>query len=108
MTELKPVAEAQQSIFSMMARAKTESCALDAAHGRVLATDITAQTDHPAADISAMDGYALASAGKILAKGTCFELAGEAAAGIIPPRLLVISRPCVFSLAPICLTGQIL
>ena len=81
MTKLKPVAEAQQSIFSMMARAKTESRALDAAHGRVLATDITAQTDHPAADISAMDGYALASAGKILAKGTCFELAGEAAAG---------------------------
>lgn len=81
MTELKPVAEAQQSIFSMMARAKTESCALDAAHGRVLAADITAKTDHPAADISAMDGYALASTGKKLAKGSCFELVGEAAAG---------------------------
>ena len=81
MTELKPVAEAQESIFSMMARAKTESCDLNAAHGRVLATDIIAKTDHPAADISAMDGYALAAAGNILAKGTCFELAGEAAAG---------------------------
>ena len=64
-----------------MARAKTESCDLNAVHGRVLATDITAKTDHPAADISAMDGYALAAAGSILAKGTCFELAGEAAAG---------------------------
>ncbi|MGB2021518.1 MAG: molybdopterin molybdenumtransferase MoeA, partial [Candidatus Puniceispirillaceae bacterium] len=81
MTKLKPVAEAQETIFSMMARAKTESCVLNAAHGRVLATDITAKTDHPAADISAMDGYALAAAGNILAKGTCFELAGEAAAG---------------------------
>ena len=81
MTELKPVAEAQEFIFSMMARAPSESCALDAAHGRVLATDITAKTNHPAADISAMDGYALACAGEMLVKGTCFEMAGEAAAG---------------------------
>ena len=53
MTELKPVAEAQEAIFSMMGRARGETLALQAAAGRILAEDISALIPHPAADISA-------------------------------------------------------
>jgi molybdopterin molybdotransferase len=69
MTELKPVAEAQEAIFSMMGQAGTEMCDLQAAAGRVLAEDISANLNHPAANISAMDGYALMSGGEGLEIG---------------------------------------
>ena len=81
MTELKPVAEAQDAIFSMMGKAGTEMCPLPAAAGRVLAEDISANLNHPAANISAMDGYALMSGGNRLEIGTVAKVAGEAAAG---------------------------
>lgn len=81
MTELKPVAEAQDVIFSMMGQARTENCSLQAAAGRVLASDISAMLDHPAANISAMDGYALASGGNRLEIGAVAQVVGEAAAG---------------------------
>ena len=81
MTELKPVAEAQDAIFSVMGKAGTEMCPLPAAAGRVLAEDISANLNHPAANISAMDGYALMSGGNRLEIGTVAKVAGEAAAG---------------------------
>jgi molybdopterin molybdotransferase len=81
MTELKPVAEAQEAIFSMMGQAGTEMCDLQAAAGRVLAEDISANLNHPAANISAMDGYALMSGGEGLEIGCIAQVVGEAAAG---------------------------
>jgi len=83
MTELKPVAEAQEAIFSMMGRALGETLALQAAAGRILAEDISALIPHPAADISAMDGYALQSGGADLSAGEKFQITGESAAGHI-------------------------
>jgi len=83
MTELKPVAEAQEAIFSMMGRAPGETIALQEAAGRILAQDITALIPHPAADISAMDGYALQTNENALPAGTAFDVTGEAAAGHI-------------------------
>ena len=83
MTELKPVAEAQEAIFSMMGRAPGETIALEAADGRILAEDISALIPHPAADISAMDGYAVQSGGAALSAGKKFQITGESAAGHI-------------------------
>ena len=83
MTELKPVAEAQEAIFSMMGRARGETLALQAAAGRILAEDISALIPQPAADISAMDGYAVRSGGKALSAGEKFQITGESAAGHI-------------------------
>ncbi|MGB2289368.1 MAG: molybdopterin molybdenumtransferase MoeA, partial [Candidatus Puniceispirillaceae bacterium] len=83
MTELKPVAEAQEAIFSMMGRAPGETTALQAATGRILAEDISALIPHPAADISAMDGYAVQSGGTALLAGEKFQITGESAAGHI-------------------------
>ena len=83
MTELKPVAEAQEAIFSMMGRAPGEITALQAATGRILAADISALISHPAATISAMDGYAVQSGGTALLAGEKFQITGESAAGHI-------------------------
>ncbi len=65
----------------MMGQAGTEMCNLQAAAGRVLAEDISANLNHPAANISAMDGYALMSGGERLEIGCVAQVVGEAAAG---------------------------
>ncbi|WP_010185847.1 molybdopterin molybdotransferase MoeA [Sphingomonas sp. PAMC 26605] len=57
----------------------TESVALDAAHGRVLAEPCIAQVDAPRSDISVMDGYALRDAD--LALGAPFRVIGAAYPG---------------------------
>lgn len=54
-----------------------ETAAVRDAAGRVLAEDIDAQVEIPAADISAMDGYALAPA----AEGSRLRVVGESLAG---------------------------
>ena len=88
MTELKPVAEAQEAIFSMMGRTLGETIALEAADGRILAEDISALISHPAADISAMDGYAVQSGGAALLAGEKFQITGESAAGHIAATVI--------------------
>ena len=78
---LKPVADAQNAILKMMAQAQFEQIALKDAAGRILATDLHAKLDHPSANVSAMDGYALRADGQILPKNTRLSVIGEAAAG---------------------------
>ncbi len=56
-----------------------ELVALSDAHGRVLAEPVRARIANPPRDVSAMDGYALASTG--LAAGAVLRVVGEAPAG---------------------------
>ncbi|WP_407351522.1 gephyrin-like molybdotransferase Glp [Luteimonas sp. R10] len=59
----------------------SERCALQRAHGRVLAADVHAVLQQPPFDNSAMDGFALRHADLDGDGGTAFELAGEQFAG---------------------------
>jgi molybdopterin molybdotransferase len=56
------VADALRAVLARVPRATVESVPLDAARGRVLATDVVAQRALPGFDNSAMDGYAARSA----------------------------------------------
>lgn len=59
LTLLLPVAEAQARLFAMAPRIAAESVPLDQAAGRWTAQPIAALRTQPAADVSAMDGYAI-------------------------------------------------
>ena len=57
-----PVGEATSRILAAMRPVGTETIALSAGWGRVLAAPVTARLDQPPGDVSAMDGYALRAA----------------------------------------------
>jgi molybdopterin molybdotransferase len=59
----------------------SEQVPLAQAIGRVLAQDVQADADLPPFDNSAMDGFALAGSGAVLAQGREFAVAGSQAAG---------------------------
>ncbi len=77
---LLPVVDARALIVSRLTALPVETVSLDAALGRVLATDMTAKVSHPPADVSAMDGYAVRFEDAGTAPVT-LRLVGEAAAG---------------------------
>lgn len=79
--KLKPVAEALAIICDSLSPVISEDVSFEAAAHRVLATDVTATYDHPAAAVSAMDGYAVCTGGTPQPANTCFTVIGEAAAG---------------------------
>ncbi|MDE2301528.1 MAG: molybdopterin molybdotransferase MoeA [Sphingomonadales bacterium] len=54
------LAEAQARLFALAAPLSTETLAIDEACGRYLAAPLRARRRQPAADLSAMDGYAVA------------------------------------------------
>lgn len=56
---LVPVAEAQARLFAMAAPVAPETLPLRQAAGRWAAADVLARRTQPAADLSAMDGYAI-------------------------------------------------
>ncbi len=56
---LLPVAEAQSRLFAITPQVGTETLPLREAAGRWAAEDIRAKRTQPAADLSAMDGYAI-------------------------------------------------
>ena len=60
MSELLDLEEAQARILALAPLLPLEAVPLTAMHGRYLAEDIRAARTQPAADLSAMDGYALA------------------------------------------------
>lgn len=60
MSELLGLEEAQARILALAPLLPLEAVPLTAMHGRYLAEDIRAARTQPAADLSAMDGYALA------------------------------------------------
>jgi molybdopterin molybdotransferase len=62
-------------------RLPAETVALDAALGRVTASELDSPAALPPFDNSAMDGFALASDGAVLSAGREFEVGGESAAG---------------------------
>jgi len=53
---LMPVGEARQRVLAAISPLATETVPVGEALGRVLAEDVVSELDHPAADISAMDG----------------------------------------------------
>jgi molybdopterin molybdotransferase len=56
---LLPVTEAQERLFAMAPRAESESVSLAEAAGRWATEPVVALRSQPAADLSAMDGYAI-------------------------------------------------
>lgn len=71
------VAEARARVLAGLRPVAAEIVSLADAHGRVLADPVRARIANPQADVSAMDGYALASEGT----GPVFTVVGEAPAG---------------------------
>ncbi|TAK50053.1 MAG: molybdopterin molybdenumtransferase MoeA [Xanthobacteraceae bacterium] len=77
---LMPVAEALATVLADIAPLPEEMVALEAAHGRVLARDLTALRTQPPAAMSAMDGYAVRAA-DVTTVPTRLTVIGEVAAG---------------------------
>lgn len=77
---LMPVDEAMALILAGVAPLPAEPVAIADAHGRVLAQDLISRRSQPAADMSAMDGYAVAAA-DIAALPAALKVIGESAAG---------------------------
>lgn len=59
MPPLYPIHDAQQRLFALFPPVPAEMAPLAAASGRWAADDVVARRDQPAADLSAMDGYAI-------------------------------------------------
>lgn len=72
---LLDLAEAQARLLALAPAMPEETVATEDASGRVLARDLLARRSNPAADLSAMDGYAIAGAGP-------WRLMGESRAGV--------------------------
>jgi molybdopterin molybdotransferase len=73
------VEEALARIEAALAPLPLEWVHVDHARGRVLGVDLAARRDQPAADVSAMDGYAVRAAEAVA--GAVLAVEGEAAAG---------------------------
>jgi molybdopterin molybdotransferase len=73
------VADALAHLFSLTTKMPVEEIPLRAAHGRVMAQDVTAQRTQPPFAASSMDGYALRRAE--VEPDAMFKVVGEAAAG---------------------------
>jgi molybdopterin molybdotransferase len=74
------VAQALDHVLAHAAPLPAEDVPIDAAAGRVLATDLKARRTQPPADVSAMDGYAV-RAGDIATTPVRLKIIGEVAAG---------------------------
>lgn len=94
------VAEAIARIVALVRPLGPELVSLPEAVGRVLAEDVAARVSHPAAPVSAMDGYAVRAA-DVATVPVTLPLVGESAAG----------RPCPRPVGPgeaaRCFTGAV-
>jgi molybdopterin molybdotransferase len=94
---LLPVAEAQERVLALGAPLPIEQAPLADAAGRWAAADVVARRDQPAADLSAMDGYAL----RFGERPGPWTLAGESKAGPgLPPPLVLGAAARIFTGAP--------
>ena len=84
MSNLLPLAEAQRRLIALAAPLPAETVSVDVALGRYLAGDLIARREQPAADMSAMDGYAIRFADR---EGP-WTLVGECPAGSPPCQAL--------------------
>ncbi|TAL03031.1 MAG: molybdopterin molybdenumtransferase MoeA [Rhodospirillaceae bacterium] len=75
-----PVADARRMILARLPILESETVPLEKALGRALASDMAARVSHPAADVSAMDGYAVRADDAATAPAT-LKVVGESAAG---------------------------
>ena len=73
----------------------TESEVVDSCHRRVLANDVVSDRDSPAADVSAMDGYAVRL--EQLTADKDLPIAGLAQAGSPPPTMVTNSVARIFT-----------
>lgn len=95
---LLPVEEAQARLLAKAQPRAHETVPLTQAPGRTLATDLIAQRDQPAADLSAMDGYAI----RFADLPGPWTLAGTSAAGgPLPPPLHTGQATRIFTGAPL-------
>ncbi|HEX8062872.1 MAG TPA: molybdopterin molybdotransferase MoeA [Allosphingosinicella sp.] len=74
-----PLDEARALLLAGLPPAETETLPIESCGGRVLAAEVTAGRDQPPEPVSAMDGYAVASADARL--GAVLTVIGEAPAG---------------------------
>ena len=77
---LMPVADALAEVLAQATPLPAEQALLPAAHGRVLAQDLTARRTQPPGNVSAMDGYAVRAA-DVAAVPAVLKVIGEIAAG---------------------------
>jgi len=84
MSSLLPLDEAQQRLIALASRLPAETLSVHEALGRYLASDLIAKREQPAADMSAMDGYAI----RFEDRSGPWTLIGECAAGSPPCRAL--------------------
>lgn len=83
MAGLLPLEEAQSQLLALAPKPRFELIATEDALGRVLAKDLAAVRTQPAADLSAMDGYAIAGDGPWTKVGE--SRAGEPFSGTLKP-----------------------
>jgi molybdopterin molybdotransferase len=83
MAGLLPLDEAQRQLLALASDPQAEPIATEAALGRVLAKDLLAVRTQPAADLSAMDGYAICGEGPWTKIGE--SRAGEPFNGALQP-----------------------
>jgi molybdopterin molybdotransferase len=82
MSALIPLEEAQKRLIDLAPRLGSESLSVHDALGRYLADDLIAKRNQPAADMSAMDGYAI----RYDDRNGSWRLIGECKAGSPPCR----------------------
>jgi molybdopterin molybdotransferase len=86
---LMPIDEVERILRErVMPVAETETVPLDAAYGRVMASDVTAPIDLPPFDNSAVDGYAVRAADLDRAAETKLAITDRVTAGSAPARAL--------------------
>lgn len=78
--------EALAALLARIAPVETEACGLASAGGRVLRAPLLADRPSPAADVSAMDGYALRA--EDLSRTDPLPVRGESVPGAAPPSLV--------------------
>ncbi|WP_108790573.1 molybdopterin-binding protein [Erythrobacter sp. Alg231-14] len=81
MSALLTLEEAQARLLALAPQPALTRSGVAIAHGAFLAEDLLAMRTQPAADLSAMDGYAICGDGASGAKGT-WTLVGESRAGL--------------------------
>ena len=84
MSSLLPLDQAQQRLIALASRLPAQTLFVDDALGRYLADDLIAKREQPAADMSAMDGYAI----RFEDRDGPWTLVGECPAGSPPCRAL--------------------
>lgn len=82
MSALIPLEEAQKRLIELASRLDSETLSVKEALGRYLTDDLIAKRSQPAADMSAMDGYAI----RFADRNGPWKLIGECKAGSPPCR----------------------